>query len=170
MQSFNYNALEMFYLVTSMFILLSGMAFQSNVAVSGGTAHTALTWVVALVLITSVLAFFGILALEVWRSVVFARKASAAVKRTSVAATEGDLTSNRDPGLGDLRWQSNPVQKALSLQILTHAPATAESSPSRMGSSQTLRRARILRVAQVQVIEIQSFPNWSPFPSPPSEY
>jgi amino acid transporter len=77
-QAFNYNAMETLYLVTSMFILLAGMAFQSGVTAEGSGPHAALTWTVALVLVTCVGLFMGMLALEVYRSYRFARRYAAA--------------------------------------------------------------------------------------------
>jgi hypothetical protein len=52
-QTFHLNALETLYLATSMFVLLSGMAFQSGVAAPGTALYTALTYIVAMVLTAS---------------------------------------------------------------------------------------------------------------------
>lgn len=57
-----------------MFILLAGMAFQSGVTAEGSGPHAALTWTVALVLVTCVGLFMGMLTLEVYRSYRFARR------------------------------------------------------------------------------------------------
>ncbi len=54
LQTFKLNALETMYLVTSLFILLAGMAFQSGVTTEGSQPHLALTYFVLLVLIGSV--------------------------------------------------------------------------------------------------------------------
>jgi hypothetical protein len=53
-QVYKLNALETMYLVTSMFILLAGMAFESGVTTVGSTAHEALAYIVMLVLVGSV--------------------------------------------------------------------------------------------------------------------
>jgi hypothetical protein len=73
--------METLYLVTSLFILLAGMAFQSGVTAEGSGSHALLTWVVAVVLVACVSVFVGMLALEVYRSYRFARRAVAAVQR-----------------------------------------------------------------------------------------
>jgi hypothetical protein len=52
--TYKLNSLESMYLVTSMFILLSGMAFQSQVAVKGSLPYVALTYIVMIVLVASV--------------------------------------------------------------------------------------------------------------------
>jgi hypothetical protein len=65
MQTFNYNALQTLLLVTSMFILLAGMTFQSGVTTPGSSSHTALTVLVALVLVACVTLFLGMLVREV---------------------------------------------------------------------------------------------------------
>jgi hypothetical protein len=44
------------------------MAFQSGVAAVDSTPHLALTWLVAVVLVTCVALFLGMLAVEVWHS------------------------------------------------------------------------------------------------------
>jgi hypothetical protein len=77
--------MESLYLVTSLFIFLAGMAFQSGVTVEGSGSHSALTWAVALVLVTCVCLFMAMLGLEVYRSYRFARRAVAAVRRTAQA-------------------------------------------------------------------------------------
>lgn len=53
-QTFKLNTLETLYLVTSLFILLSGMTFQSGVAAVDSGPHFALTYIVMVVLIASV--------------------------------------------------------------------------------------------------------------------
>ena len=64
-QTVRYNQLETVYLVTSLFILLAGMAFESGVAVAGTGPHSLLTYLVAIVLVISGSLFIVILALEV---------------------------------------------------------------------------------------------------------
>ncbi len=56
-QTFNFNALETLLLVTSMFILLAGMTFQSGVTSPGSGGHTTLTALVAIVLVGCVSLF-----------------------------------------------------------------------------------------------------------------
>ena len=43
LQIFKYNTLEAVYLITSMFVLLSGMAFESSVLVPGSGSYNFLT-------------------------------------------------------------------------------------------------------------------------------
>jgi hypothetical protein len=57
-----------------MFILLAGMTFQSGVTSAGSGTHTALTALVAVVLVGCVTVFVGMLAREVWNSLRFARR------------------------------------------------------------------------------------------------
>jgi hypothetical protein len=75
-----------------MFILLAGMTFQSGVTTPGSGPHTALTVLVALVLVGSVLLFLAMLAREVWNSIRFARRQqqarAAAIKRRQSAMPE----------------------------------------------------------------------------------
>lgn len=89
LQTFDYNALETLMLGTSLFILLAGMTFESGVTASGSSAHTALTVLVALVLVGCVTVFLGMLGREVWNSVRFARRhrrMSVVVRRQSAVA------------------------------------------------------------------------------------
>jgi hypothetical protein len=62
------------------------MAFQSGVAAVDSTPHLALTWLVAVVLVACILLFLGMLSVEVWRSVQFARRVQA-VRRASTASS-----------------------------------------------------------------------------------
>jgi hypothetical protein len=62
------------------------MAFQSGVAAVNSTPHLALTWLVAIVLVSCILLFLGMLALEVWRSVRFARHMLALTKSPAAEA------------------------------------------------------------------------------------
>lgn len=59
------------------------MAFQSGVAAVGSGPHLALTWLVAIVLVACITLFLGMLAVEVWRSVRFARRVADARKETT---------------------------------------------------------------------------------------
>jgi hypothetical protein len=56
------------------------MTFQSGVAAVGGAPYLTLTWLVATVLSACIALFLGMLALEVWRSVRFARRVLAVRK------------------------------------------------------------------------------------------
>jgi hypothetical protein len=173
-QSFNYNTLETLYLVTSMFVLLAGMAFQSGVAVSGGVAHSVLTWIVALVLVTSVSTFFGVLAMEVWRSLVFARKATAAMKRASqlgvptvlLSVSEAPVTVGSTPGVcvdnvdiqTDIQWHENPARKVTVARGWTmpnlndqHHDGLGGDDEPRTSASQSQRRIRVQIQRQLEL-------------------
>jgi hypothetical protein len=62
------------------------MAFQSGVAAEGSGPHVALTWVVALVLVSCVALFVLLLAVELYRSYRFARRVVHAVRKASASA------------------------------------------------------------------------------------
>lgn len=85
--TFKYNTLETLYLVTSLFILLAGMAFQSGVATVGSGPHVVLTWLVAVVLVTCIGLFVGVLSVEVWQSIKFARRVAVVMRKA--ASTSG---------------------------------------------------------------------------------
>jgi hypothetical protein len=70
----------------------AGMAFQSGVAAVGSTPHLALTWLVAVVLVACILLFLGMLSVEVWRSVQFARRVHA-IRKASTASSPGGRAS-----------------------------------------------------------------------------
>jgi hypothetical protein len=65
------------------------MAFQSGVAEVGSGPHLALTWLVAIVLVTCVALFLGMLGAEIWRSARFAGRMAAA--RRALAVTKVGL-------------------------------------------------------------------------------
>jgi hypothetical protein len=65
------------------------MAFQSGVAAVGSTPHLALTWLVAVVLVACSLLFLGMLSVEVWRSVQFARRVHAIRKASTTSSPVG---------------------------------------------------------------------------------
>jgi hypothetical protein len=67
----------------------AGMAFQSGVATVGSTPHLALTWLVAVVLVACIFLFLGMLAIEVWRSVLFARRVHAVRRASTVSSPVG---------------------------------------------------------------------------------
>jgi hypothetical protein len=73
LQTFNNNALETLLLLTSMFILLAGMTFESGVTATREASHTALTIIVGAVLVISELVFVVFLAREIRNSFCFAR-------------------------------------------------------------------------------------------------
>ncbi len=70
----------------------AGMAFQSGVAEVGSGPHLALTWLVAIVLVTCIALFVSMLAMEVWRSIRFAHQVAVAKKASSSAAKVGGET------------------------------------------------------------------------------
>ena len=84
-----HNSLETVYLITSLFVLLAGMTFQSGVTAVGGRPYYLLTYVVAIVLVACVSAFVSVLGLEVWRSVRFARKLKHVKQQATAPASEG---------------------------------------------------------------------------------
>jgi hypothetical protein len=67
----------------------AGMAFQSGVAAVNSTPHLALTWLVAVVLVACILLFLGMLSVEVWRSVQFARRMHAVLKASAGTSPVG---------------------------------------------------------------------------------
>jgi hypothetical protein len=115
-QTFRYNALESLLLVTSMFILLAGMAFQSGVTAVGSGPHLLLTYAVAVVLIACVAVFAGMLTLEVWNSLRFARRARKTIRRAATLPDIGLRASgdssrpdgNQHAGAGG--WTHNPLK------------------------------------------------------------
>jgi hypothetical protein len=129
-QTFNYNALETLLLVTSMFILLAGMTFQSGVTASGSGAYTALTVLVAVVLVGCVGVFVAMLAREVWNSVRFAKR------RHSAAGQRGTLVDparhSRGKQLAPLSWVPNPLKgtpAGAAVEDRSNRPQTSPGSP-----------------------------------------
>jgi hypothetical protein len=55
--SFSYNRLESMYLVGSMFVLLSGMVFESSYLIPGSISYDALTYLVRVADSTAILSF-----------------------------------------------------------------------------------------------------------------
>jgi hypothetical protein len=96
-QRVKHNALESAYLLTSLFILLSGMTFQSGVATEGSGAYLLLTFLVAIVLVLCVAGFLGLLVFEMWRSVRFARTLSTSRRRARIVSLAG--TPGQTPAL-----------------------------------------------------------------------
>lgn len=111
--TFNYNALETLLLVTSLFILLAGMAFQGGISVNGSGAHTALTVLVAAVLVIAVVVFVLKLLWELRNSVRFTWRVRRAGRRGvgGVVATTPAVSS----------WMANPLKAT---------PQAPGSSPS----------------------------------------
>jgi hypothetical protein len=107
-QTFDYNALETLLLVTSMFILLAGMTFQSGVTSAGSGAHTALTVLVALVLVSCVSVFVAMLGREVWNSVRFARRRRRAAKQGVHGTIGAQALGLPVPVTGGLGGGGNP--------------------------------------------------------------
>lgn len=172
-QTFNYNAMESLYLVTSLFILLAGMAFQSGVTAEGSGSHTSLTWAVALVLVACVSIFVGMLALEVYRSYRFARRAVAAVQRVvqagkrrlsigTPAASGGAAPVAGSAVSGSSGSSGLPMNGGVVNQAVSAPPAVSAVSRSHAAEWVTnpLRRAgpRALTVAE---------PATTPPPPPP---
>ncbi len=153
-QTFNYNALETLLLVTSMFVLLAGMTFQSGVTVSGSGAHTALTVLVAAVLVASVAVFLAMLTREVYNSVRFAimrarstrraANAQAVVVPTTTTVTVPTLASGAGPsstgpsvvttGSGFSGWTNNPLRAGKHGSIATSGPGRLGFGPINSGS------------------------------------
>jgi hypothetical protein len=133
--------METVYLVTSLFILLAGMAFQSGVTTAGSGSHVALTWAVALVLVTCVCIFMGMLALEVYRSYRFARLVGT-VRRASMtpgsqlghaigmALREGGVAEVLAPGSGAGRAAPGLPSGANVCQVVS-GPAGSTSAWAR---------------------------------------
>jgi hypothetical protein len=163
-QIFKYNELESLFLVTSMFVLLAGMTFQSGVTAAGARSHTALTYLVAMVLMGCVALFCGMLAMEVWCSVQYARRASKTLHQPSAARRSQPATSGRaelrsapassgspsgaqtgasvHAGSSATAWTQNPLQPKASAHVLSKASTpvmslhhTAVVVPPRMVSS-----------------------------------
>jgi hypothetical protein len=143
-QTFKYNALEALLLVTSMFILLAGMTFQSGVTDTGSSGHAALTYLVALVLVSCVGVFAGMLALEVWNSVKFARRR----RRMTVllAATPRDTVGDEDFGSSpSASAQTGPRPDAGTVQAGGAAQAGGSLSPAVASLVTRMNRATNVR-------------------------
>lgn len=70
--TFDYNTLESAFLIGSLFILLSGMVFESAAVPRGTTSYTVLSVTVVGVIIFAIVAFLGVLCFELYRSIKFA--------------------------------------------------------------------------------------------------
>jgi hypothetical protein len=87
----------------------AGMAFQSGVTSVGSGPHLALTWLVAIVLVSCICLFFGMLAVELWRSVQFARRVASVVRKASSVSGPRRATV-RGPAGTAARWTvANPL-------------------------------------------------------------
>jgi hypothetical protein len=118
--------------VTSLFILLAGMAFQSGVTVPGTGSHTALTWVVALVLVACVALFNAMLAREVYRSLRYARRVGAAAGRGNSQPKLWAKTTGTGTGTGTGTTggsHAGPVDGPGSLSGTTGLERPLESRP-----------------------------------------
>jgi hypothetical protein len=118
-QRVKHNTLESAYLITSLFILLAGMTFQSRITAVGSRAHYALTYLVAIVLVACVSAFLGVLAQEVWRSLRFAKKVQA-LRRQSRHSNRHLLSSSSER---EQPWMTNPLKRLTSRHTGTSSAA-----------------------------------------------
>ena len=142
-QTIRHNTLESAYLMTSMFILLAGMAFQSGVTPVGGGPYVLLTVAVAGVLVASVATFAGVVLLEVYKSTRFARrqrKLQAALKLKGVQSSETEdlavqLVADNSISCAD-QVKVNPLNRA-RFELPGCAGVVPNSSPRR--NSQTRR-------------------------------
>ena len=155
LQTFNYNALETLLLVTSMFILLAGMTFQSGVTESGSGGHTALTVLVALVLVGCVALFVAMLGREVWNSARFARRqrrirVAASGKRPRVVDGPSPLGASGVPSgrAQAALWTLNPLKGGSTapglpppLAALPPPPPPPGPPPPPVGSSPAMGAA-----------------------------
>jgi hypothetical protein len=126
-QTFNYNAMETLYLCTALFILLAGMAFQSGVTVEGSGPHAALTWVVALVLVTCVAIFMVMLAMEVFRSYRFARRVARAAK--SRRGTLGAQSARPVAHTSRITTTGSVASKAIAVSTAAAASSGMNAAP-----------------------------------------
>jgi hypothetical protein len=150
-QTFHLNTLETLYLVTAMFILLAGMAFQSGVAEVGTSAYNALAYAVIVVLVVSVTVFVSVFMMEAVWAVRFASRVRRATRKAIAArATRqgralglGLKTRLRHVGPGDIGPAvvataegkcfavENPMMQAAaaSSTVVVRRTVVAESSP-----------------------------------------
>jgi hypothetical protein len=102
------------------------MAFQSGVTVEGSGPHSVLTWLVAVVLVSCIGLFAGMLAVEVWRSVQFARRVATVVRKASV--TSGPRRSSTRASTG---WiVTNPLKKPEVGPVDTASGSLSSHDPS----------------------------------------
>ncbi len=106
----------------------AGMAFQSGVAAVGSAPHVILTWLVAFVLVACILLFFGMVVLEVWRSVQFARRVHA---MRSAPSKVGRANTHRQP------WTENPMARGVEPSEV-RPPGPPPPPPSKWGAVRIL--------------------------------
>jgi hypothetical protein len=115
----------------------AGMAFQSGVAAVNSTPHLALTWLVAVVLVACILLFVGMLSIEVWRSVQFARRMHA-VRRASIVSSPVRRASR-----ASREYTDNPLNaRRSSSSPLSGAAVTVASRPREQPPVETPMGAR----------------------------
>jgi hypothetical protein len=111
------------------------MAFQSGVTAVGSTPHLALTWLVAIVLVACITLFLGMLAVEVWRSLQFARRVHAVRKSSGGAAPAAGHRATRAPkrpstapapgapgapvAADEEKGDAQPVQSLVAVEVLS---------------------------------------------------
>jgi hypothetical protein len=95
----------------------------------GSGPHVVLTWLVAVVLVSCICLFLGVLAVEVWRSIQFAHRVHLVVRKATATATLGkpegpdpwaqaastlQVAPARGSGNVDvaLAWVDNPLRRA----------------------------------------------------------
>jgi hypothetical protein len=112
------------------------MTFQSGVTTPGSGPHKVLTWTVAFVLVTAVSFFVGLLAVEVWRSVLFARRVTSMVRRASTTSGPRRASIHGGPHSGAGWIVSNPLKDGSGSPAALVAPAAAGASgaPTQPGS------------------------------------
>jgi hypothetical protein len=142
LQIFRLNTLETLYLVTSLFVLLAGMTFQSGVTSEGSGAHELLTYFVLLVLVACVGTIFGAVGLEMYRSLTFARRIWITRHKSGSMARAGPGTTTSIPspsasGRAPSTGISEPAL-ALGMVFAMDNPLVSRNRPG----SLRLRRAR----------------------------
>ena len=81
----NYNSLESTFVMTAMFVLLSGMVFNSTAFTNGSPPYIVMTVIVCGIIICTVIAFAGLITFEVYRAIRYS--GLHAVARTIESAT-----------------------------------------------------------------------------------
>jgi hypothetical protein len=112
------------------------MTFQSGITAAGSRSYYTLIYVVAIVLVACVSMFLGVLALEVWRSLRFAKRVDKHRRRSRVASvlgssstfalasgTSSSASSDRNRRHSSMPgWMSNPLMSRSSRTPLATAP------------------------------------------------
>ncbi len=142
-QRVKHNTLESVYLVTSLFVLLAGMTFQSGVAVAGSGSYVVLTYLVAFVLVACVGVFVGVLGLELWRSFRYtktlrlstrARRASGNIGTQGLSSSSTGVVVSTRAGTPatNADWVTNPLKRGDKLgtgSIFAPAANSMRSQP-----------------------------------------